>query len=78
MAKERVELLRGVRMPARRAEGGKVVEAGAVVTDAEELDAATLKAVAEKGYVSGMEPARVEEGEAASGGSKKSASKSKG
>ena len=61
MAKERIELLRGVRMPATRAEGGKVVEAGSVVTEADDLDKATLKRVAEKGYVSGMEPPAEEE-----------------
>lgn len=57
MPKKDVELLRGVRMPATRSEGGKVVQAGAVITEAEELDAATLKRVAARGYVLGMEPA---------------------
>ena len=77
MAKEKVELLRGVRMPAKRGEGGKVVESGRVVTEAEELDKETLKRVAEKGYVAGMEPAPAEEGEegAKASGAKKGAAK---
>lgn len=75
--KQKVELLRGVRMPATRGENGKIVHSGGVITEAEELDKATLKTMAEKGYVAGMEPAPAEEGEE-SGGTKKTATKSKG
>ena len=77
MAKKDIELLRGVRMPATRSEGGKVVQSGAVITEAEDLDKATLSRVAEKGYVAGMEPAVEDAGEesAPKTSGKKSASK---